>query len=132
MVVLDSMTEKKDYTDFDRFITGKMKSGKLYIDMSEIQLNEALKELGIRRVATYDDAGRKYVNNAYPKQTQFEHVKMVMQRTTPRQEKIDKSVFYQRETKRKGNYYHAKDIIYYKNKIYKKGMFLPRGYINER
>jgi hypothetical protein len=125
------MTEKKDYTDFDRFITGKMKSGKLYIDMSEIKLKEALKELGIRRVATYDDSGRKYVNNAYPKQSQIDHVKMVMQRTTPRQETIDKSIFYSKETKRKGNYYHAKDIVYYKDKIYTKGQFLPKRYIDE-
>lgn len=121
------MVEKKDYTDFDRFIKAQVKKGTIRIDMNDKQLMEALKNLGIRRVATYDGSGRKYVNNAYPKTSQLEHVKSFMDKKQI-QEKIDKSDYYFRN--KKGGL-QAKQNTTYGMKRYRKGQFLPKGFLND-
>ena len=119
---------KKDYTDFDRFIKAQVKKGTIRVDMNDKQLMEALKNLGIRRVATYDEkSGRKYVNNAYPKTSQLDHVKSVMDKKYA-QEKIDKSDYY---FKNKKGGIQAKQSVTYGMKRYRKGQFLPRGFLND-
>src|SRR4030042_1920238 len=106
------MREIRDYTDFDKFIRAKIKDGKITVPYKERQLKEELFKLGIRRVANIGDDGRRYVNNAYPKQSQLDHVKLVIDREHPKQERIDKSKLY-----RKDDYgYRADNIIFWNNK----------------
>lgn len=120
---------KKDYTEFDRFIKAKMKEGTLFIGMKESRLKEVLRQLGLHRVKIQGRDGRDYVVNEYPKPKQLDHVKSVMARE--KQVKIDKSMFYVREKSGKGYHYRAKEIIYYKNKVYRRGQFIPKRYIDE-
>lgn len=119
------MTEKRDYTDFDKFIRAKIREGKIHIDSDDRKLKEELLRLGIRRVATYDKDGRKYVDNAYPKQSQLDHVKDVIHQQKHAQQKVD--LYFTHEYG-----FRAKEIIYHKGKIYRKGQFLPKDYIYKR
>lgn len=119
--------DKKDYIAFDKFITTKIKDGTLHIDMTEHGLKEILRQLGLHRVR---DKESGYVLNQYPTKPQIEHVKGLMD-TKAVQQKIDKSMFFSREKQGKGNRYRAREIIFYNNKIYKRGMFIPKKYSEE-
>jgi hypothetical protein len=118
---------KKDYMAFDRYINARIKDGTIFVGMNEMKLKEELKNLGIHRVKTIDD-GRGYVNNHYPTRKQLDRVEDLINSSQPRQETIDKSSFYSYDSKK---HYHAKYIIFFNNKIYKRGQFLPKRYINE-
>jgi hypothetical protein len=116
---------KSDYISFDRFIKTKIRDGTLYVDMPEIQLREALRNMGIHVKCYYDDSGRKQSPvNVYPTYLQVDRVKDIIGKRTV-QEKIDKSIFYSRD---KRNNYHAKVELFYNNKKYRKGQFIPRKY----
>jgi len=82
--------DKKDYLSFDKFIRSSVENGEISVDMSDTQLKEALKDLGIRRVRTYYPNEQRYETlNAYPKPKQISHVKEVMQEDFDSQKRIE-------------------------------------------
>lgn len=75
---------------FDSFISAKMKDGTLHIGLSDNQLRERLKELGIRKVKYFDDRNKQsYIEEAYPKPKQFNYVKTYIKNNSSKQETID-------------------------------------------
>jgi len=44
-----SKDKNRDYTPFNKFIDGAIRNGEITFEMNDIQLNEALYNLGIRR-----------------------------------------------------------------------------------
>lgn len=116
--------EKRDYTGFDKFIRAEIDKGTIRLDMNNMELNEALLNLGVRR-KKHEIDGRTYVSNVYPHPNQLRHIKEVMDEEKHKQQKIDLYQTYESGFK-------AKEFIYFEGKLYKKGQFLPKRYIYGR
>lgn len=122
--------EKRDYTDFDKFINAQLKKGTISFEMNERDLNEALKHLGIRRTKVYDrETQTSIVINNYPKESQTNHVREIMDKRQKTQKRIDKTEYYEKDR----YHYRAKKgkRIDYKGRVYKGGQYIPKRFVNE-
>lgn len=112
---------------FDTFLDASIKDGELKTDMNNFELTEALKDLGIHRKKLIIDES-VYISNVYPSPKQLKYVRKFLNSKVLKQEHIEVIGLPYKMKSGRGRVKKGTSV-YYKNRTYKGGQYLPKGYL---